>query len=84
MQSQKAIKRRVDLLFVVHSGVALLCGLLAVLLPHVFEWFLVHHGERLAIRDNSGGTQKIEHLTIRIYGCLILGQVSEQVAAPLR
>lgn len=67
--SQRAIKRRVDSLFAVHSAAAAVSGSLAVILPHLFEWIMVHHGEVLALRDNSPG-QKIEvgHINSRRKG----------------
>ena len=34
----------------------------------------IHHGEKFKLWDNEPG-QKIEHLTIRLYGALLLGQV---------
>ena len=74
-------KKRVDALFVAHSVVALVCGVVAVALPHVFEWFLIHHGETLKLVDRDAD-QKVTHLIIRMYGALILAQVRR--AAPSR
>ena len=42
--------------------------------PHVFEWFMVHHGEKLTLRGNGDDESKVTHLVIRIYGALILAQ----------
>lgn len=69
-------KRRVDALFMVHAGFCAAAGSLAFLLPHLFEWFAVHHGEQLALRDNTDDAQKVTHLITRLYGALILAQVS--------
>jgi hypothetical protein len=45
---------------------------LAVVLPHVFESFMVAHSDSEGW--HPGGSEKIVHLVIRLYGCLILGQ----------
>ena len=67
-------KRRVDALFLIHAVVSGVLGLLGFLLPHLFEWVLVHHGERLSLRDNGDPTQKVAHLLVRCYAALISGQ----------
>jgi hypothetical protein len=38
---------------------------------------------QLSLRDNADPSQKIEHLTIRLYGALILAQVHERLGAHL-
>ena len=70
----KSTKRRIDALFAGHAIMAGVLGTLAVLLPHLFEWMLVHHGEKFSLRDNSDVSQKVTHLVVRLYGALILGQ----------
>ncbi len=67
-------KRRVDILFLFHALFATVLGLCAFLVPHVFEWVLVHHGETLKLRDNAESEQKITHLIIRLFGALIMSQ----------
>jgi alkylation response protein AidB-like acyl-CoA dehydrogenase len=70
-------KKRVDNLFLTHAIMAIVSGLLAFIFPHAFEWFMVHHGEKLAFRDNIGSDeQKVTHLVTRLYGALIISQVS--------
>ena len=68
-----ATKRRVDALLQAHAVLAAVAGAAAFLLPHVFEWFLLPHGEALG-RANTGDASKIEHLSIRLYGALIAAQ----------
>lgn len=65
-------KTRLNTLFAVHAVTAWLSGALAVGLPHVFEAFMVAHGDSEGW--HPGGSEKIVHLVIRLYGCLILGQ----------
>ena len=55
-----------------HAILAGLSGALAFFLPHAFEWFMIHHGEALSLRDNSGSEDKVTHLVTRMYGALIL------------
>lgn len=75
MSSSKT-DNRVDLLFKAHMLFAAVTGTIAVVLPNVFDWFMVHHepGEALTLRKNVDEHSKIEHLIIRMYGSLILGQ----------
>ncbi len=73
-EGRGGVKRRVDTLLLCHAAFAALAGALAFLAPHVFEFFFVPHGERLVLRDNADAGQKLEHLTVRLYGALILGQ----------
>jgi len=70
----KGTKSRINSLFAAHAFMALITGSLAFLLPHLFEWFMVHHGEHFALRDNADASQKVTHLVTRLYGSLILGQ----------
>ena len=65
-------KRRVDALFFAHAVFSAVAGSLAFLFPHLFEWFMVHHGEKLALRDNADPQQKVAHLITRLYGAVIL------------
>lgn len=58
-------KRRIDTLFLVHSIMAGITGGLAFVLPHLFEWFMIHHGEKFSLRDNSDASQKVTHLVTR-------------------
>lgn len=75
-------KKKIDMLFLCHSGFAAVCGLFAFILPHVWEYFFIPHGEKLRFRDNAvGAEQKITHLTIRLYGALIIAQVRASVQA---
>lgn len=68
-------KTRVDALLATHAVVSTVGGVIGVLFPHFFEWLLIHHGQKLGLRDVSGGNdQKIEHLMMRLYGALILAQ----------
>ena len=69
-----ATRHRVDFLLLVHAGVAAFSGTLAFALPHVFEFFFLPHGEKLLGRVNTGDSSKLEHLTVRCYGALILAQ----------
>lgn len=47
--------------------------------PHRSHFYLVNYsGDKLILHDNSP-TNKVEHLIVRIYGALILGQVSVSV-----
>ena len=71
--SSKTIKR-MDGLLAVHACVALMAGSLAFVVPHVFEYFFLPHGEALLGNANSGDASKLEHLTVRLYGALILAQ----------
>ena len=70
----KGTKQRINALLGAHAAMAALTGSLAVALPHLFEWFMVHHGESFALRDNADASQKVTHLVTRLYGALILGQ----------
>ena len=69
-------KRRIDTLFILHAVFAALVGALGFVAPHVFEWCLIHHGERLRWRDNGAGgdASKVTHLVVRLYCALIAGQ----------
>ena len=76
--STRATKRTVDTIFLAHAAFAFLFGLVAFLLPHVWEFFMVHHaGEQLRFMRSGKETrtddQKVTHLVIRLYGALCLG-----------
>ena len=75
MDFGKGTKKRIDSLFFLHSLMAALLGTMGFVLPHLFEYFMVHHGEKFSLRDNSDASQKVTHLVTRLYGGLILGQV---------
>ena len=63
----------VDRVFTAHAIVSGLAGLLALLIPNVFEFLLLPHGERFALRDNANAMNVVEHLTLRYFGALLLG-----------
>lgn len=72
MAPSSSRKLRVEALFLLHTIFALAVGVLAFVLPNFFEYFFIPHGEAsLKTRDDA---DKIEHLTIRLYGALILAQ----------
>jgi hypothetical protein len=68
-------KRQVDTLFVVHAAVSAVGGFLAFVVPHIFEWLLIHHGESLRFRGATmNDDQKLTHLALRLFGALLLAQ----------
>lgn len=69
-------KRRVtvDTLFTAHACASAAAGVIAFLVPHFFEFFLVPHGEKLALRNNAVPGDRVEHLLVRMYGALVVGQ----------
>jgi hypothetical protein len=79
---QVVTKNRVDILFICHSICALISGSLAFIFPHLFEFFMIHHGETLTLRDNDPA-DKVTHLVIRLYGALIIGQVHISLCSDL-
>ena len=84
--SARASKRAVDTIFLAHSLFALVFGAVAFLVPHVWEWFMLHHaGEELRVFRSGANTlnddQKVTHLVIRLYGALALGQAHIVYAA---
>jgi len=90
--SARASKRTVDALFLAHGAAASLFGLAAFLLPHVFEFFVLNHGEPLRFlrsgRETATGDQKVAHLAIRLLGALSLGLAyvalsARRIAEPL-
>jgi len=64
-------KRKLDVLFMIHSVVALLCGLMAFIFPAVFEHFMIVHEYEALDIAHPGGEVKITHTVIRIYGMLL-------------
>jgi hypothetical protein len=62
----------VETLFTVHSIFSGLVGSVSFLLPHVGEFFLVPHGEKLKLRDNANREDQVPHLIIRLLGALLL------------
>ena len=73
-QQRKSAKPTIDDLFLAHAFVSGVFGLFAFLLPNVAEYLLVPHGEKFYWRDNGSVGDKIEHLTIRLFGALLLAQ----------
>ena len=71
-RSLRSTKAKVNALFSVHAAVTGVFGALAVTLPHVAEWCLIHHGETLALRENMDSAQKVTHVVIRLLGALLL------------
>jgi hypothetical protein len=70
--SSNLARLHVETLFTVHSIFSGLVGGVSFLLPHVGEWFLVPHGEKLRLRDNSNREDQVPHLIIRLFGALLL------------
>ena len=67
--SSKTVKRLgVENLFLFTFCSCALSGAVAYLLPHVFGCFLVPHGEKLSLRDNSVRSDMEPHLILRLYG----------------
>ena len=65
----------IDDLFIAHAFVSGIIGIVAFTFPNAAEFLLVPHGEKFYWRDNNGGVgDKIEHLTIRLFGALIVAQ----------
>ena len=65
----------IDDLFLGHAIVSAILGGVALTFPNAAEFLLVPHGEKFYWRDNNGGVgDKIEHLTIRLFGALIVAQ----------
>ena len=83
MKRYTGTKRRIDALFYLHTVVSAVLGIVGFVLPHTFEWFLVHHGERLTLRDNADPSQKVAHLLVRCYAALIAGQGAGGEAGPV-
>jgi hypothetical protein len=70
---QKALRRQVDNLFMFTAAFTGIAGLLAVIVPNVFEYICLNHaGESLRLRDNQGDQTKITHLVIRLLGAMLL------------
>lgn len=69
-------KKRLDTLLLTHRTISVAAGCLAVVLPHLFIYVLMHHeGTRLSLRQNDGGDeQKIAHLAVRFIGALLCGE----------
>jgi len=43
-------------------------GCFALIAPHLVEWVLFPHGEKLSFRDNSQASDQEPHLLVRLYG----------------
>ena len=69
---QQLSRLHVETLFSLHATFACFIGGLCFLLPHVGEYFLVPHGEKLRLRDNSVREDQVPHLVVRLYGALLL------------
>jgi len=69
-------KRHVDTLFFIHAIFSLVLGSLAVLTPHIWEFFMVNHaGEQLRLFGvTKNDDQKAAHLIVRLFGSLIIAQ----------
>lgn len=67
-------KNRLDVLLACHVFVAALCGSLALLVPHLFGFFLGEEWHGSWRFNPDEGQVKITHVVIRLYGALILGQ----------
>jgi hypothetical protein len=69
-------KRAVNVthVFTAHAIVSGIGGAVAFLLPNLFEYFLLPHRQRFAFRDNAKPGDRVEHLMVRMYGALVLGQ----------
>jgi len=69
-------KRQVDTLFYVHAIFSLFLGTVAVLTPHIWEFFMVNHaGEQLHLFGvTNNDDQKAAHLIVRLFGSLIISQ----------
>ena len=83
-------KRQVDALFLVHAIFSLFLGTVAVLTPHIWEFFLVNHaGEQLRVFGvTKNDDQKAAHLIVRMFGSLIISQAwivwsARSIAEPL-
>jgi len=69
-------KRQVDTLFLVHAVISLFLGTVAVLTPHIWEFFMINHaGEQLRLFGvTKNDDQKAAHLIVRLFGSLIISQ----------
>jgi hypothetical protein len=69
-------KRQVDTLFLFHAIFSLFLGTVAVLTPHIWEFFMINHaGEQLRLFGvTKNDDQKAAHLIVRLFGCLIISQ----------
>lgn len=69
-------KRQVDTLFYVHAIFSLFLGTVAVLTPHIWEFFMINHaGEQLRLFGvTKNDDQKAAHLIVRLFGSLIISQ----------
>ena len=73
-RSKSSKQPSIDDIFLAHAIVSCFFGLVAFLAPNVAEFLLVPHGEKFYWRDNGSVGDKIEHLTIRLFGALLLAQ----------
>ena len=71
-----SLKRQVDTLFLIHAIFSLLLGTIAILTPHIWEFFMINHaGEQLRLFGvTKNDDQKAAHLIVRLFGSLIIAQ----------
>jgi hypothetical protein len=70
--SSNLARLHVETLFTVHCAFSGVVGAVSFLLPHVGEYFIVPHGEKFRLRDNSNREDQVPHLIIRLLGSLLL------------
>ena len=68
MVARTRSRQRLDLLFSSHVISAVVCGIVCIVCPRAFLWFL-HE-----TKDLSEGGYEVADIVIRIYGALIFGQ----------
>ena len=73
MLNQRATRDRVNSLFLLTATLSAVIGTIALLLPNVVEWALIHHGERLELRGNTDDATKLQHLWVRLLAAVLLG-----------
>mmetsp|Transcript_58760 Transcript_58760/g.140033 ORF Transcript_58760/g.140033 Transcript_58760/m.140033 type:complete len:161 (+) Transcript_58760:117-599(+) len=67
-------KGGLDILLLAHAGIACSVGLLALLVPHAFGWFLGEEFHGTWRWNPDEGQVKVTHVVIRLYGALIFAQ----------
>lgn len=65
-------KKRLDRLFVLHSGFSLVIGVVAVLFPHLVGLFFDPSDELW--NWHPGGQGRAAHLIVRVYGAMLIAQ----------
>jgi hypothetical protein len=56
---------RLFLVISIYSGVV---GIIGLLTPHLLQYFLFPHGEKLSFRDNNNPSDLEPHFLVRLYG----------------